>query len=144
MKNSLTLKIDKKQIANITFNQKTQKINKLDANTLIEFEKILDDLKEKKTIQALVIKSAKKDIFIAGADINEIRDIKDNNEAYQKVKQGQNILNKITSLPFPTICFINEGKLLGTPSKTLFFPSFSFKASQFLFTSSSSFTSVEP
>ena len=51
-----------------------------------------------KNIHLLLIKSAKKDIFIAGADINEIRGIKNESDAFKKVLQGQEILNKIAEI----------------------------------------------
>ncbi|MFT6077917.1 MAG: 3-hydroxyacyl-CoA dehydrogenase/enoyl-CoA hydratase/3-hydroxybutyryl-CoA epimerase, partial [Rickettsiales bacterium] len=57
-------------------------------------------------------KSEKKDIFIAGADINEIKDIKNPSDAHKKVLQGQEILSKISNLKIPTIALIN-GACLG-------------------------------
>ena len=45
--------------------------------------------------------------FIAGADINEIKDIRSKDEAYEKACFGQQILHQISQLPFPTLAVIN-------------------------------------
>ena len=82
------------------------KINKLSTEAFLELEKILDIINKDKKIKILVFSSAK-DTFIVGADIEEIKSIKNEEEAEKKAKKGQEILNKISQLPFPTICFIN-------------------------------------
>lgn len=109
---SINLEINKEGIANLVFDLPNEKVNKLSAKVLLELEKILDDAKTNHKIRVLVFRSEKKNIFIAGADINEIKDIKNSSDALRKVTQGQNILNKIEDLPFPTIAFIN-GACLG-------------------------------
>lgn len=76
-----------------------------------EFETILDDLANHKDIRVLVIKSAKPDIFIAGADIKEIQTATPES-ADQLIKNGQRTFSKLASLPFPTIAFI-DGVCLG-------------------------------
>ncbi|MCP5079546.1 MAG: fatty-acid oxidation protein subunit alpha, partial [Psychromonas sp.] len=45
--------------------------------------------------------------FIAGADINEIKDIRTVDEAYEKAGFGQRILHQIALLPFPSLAVIN-------------------------------------
>ena len=62
--------------------------------------------------EVLLFKSAKEKIFIAGADIEEIKNITEENEAQEKTKLGQEIFNKMTKFPFPTIAVIN-GACLG-------------------------------
>ena len=47
----------------------------------------------------MVFESAKKGIFIVGADINEIKDISTKGEAYQKAHFGQQTLHQISQLP---------------------------------------------
>lgn len=112
MTNSLTLTIEKNGVANLVFDLPGEKVNKLSAPVLAELEKALNVIDGNKAIRVLLITSAKKDIFIAGADINEIKDIYDQKDAWEKVSRGQNILSKIAQLKFPTIAVIN-GACLG-------------------------------
>ena len=65
---------EENNIGTITFDQPDSKVNVLNSATLVALDKILDDLKGK-SLKALIIQSAKKDIFIAGADIKEIENI---------------------------------------------------------------------
>jgi len=109
---SLNLSIDSNGVANLVFDLANEKVNKLSAAVLLELEAVLDEIEANKKIHLLLIKSNKKDIFIAGADINEIRDIKNESDAYKKVVQGQDILSKIADLKIPTIALIN-GACLG-------------------------------
>ncbi len=112
MSKSLDLSIDSNGIANLVFDLANEKVNKLSAAVLLELETILDEVEANKKIHLLLIKSNKKDIFIAGADINEIRNIESEADAYKKVVQGQKILDKIADLKIPTIALIN-GACLG-------------------------------
>lgn len=109
---NLKLSVDQKGIARLVFDLANEKINKLDYPTSIELSKILDEVANDKSIRALVITSAKKGIFIAGADINEIKKIKDESDALARVKFGQDIINKLAALKIPTIAVIN-GACLG-------------------------------
>ncbi|MBP7710247.1 MAG: enoyl-CoA hydratase/isomerase family protein [Rickettsiales bacterium] len=112
MTNALTLTIEKNGVANLVFDLPNEKVNKLSAPVLAELEKALNVIDGNKAIRVLLITSEKKDIFIAGADINEIRDIRDTKDAFEKVSRGQNILTKIAELKIPTIAVVN-GACLG-------------------------------
>lgn len=112
MTNALTLVIEKNGVANLIFDLPNEKVNKLSAPVLMELEKALNVIDGNKAIRVLLITSNKKDIFIAGADINEIKAIRDAKDAFTKVSRGQNILTKIAQLKIPTIAVIN-GACLG-------------------------------
>lgn len=112
MTESLTLKIEKNGVANLIFDLPNEKVNKLSAPVLMELEKAINVIDGNKAIRVLLITSLKKDIFIAGADINEIKDIRDAKDALEKVSRGQNILTKIAQLKIPTIAVI-DGACLG-------------------------------
>ncbi len=112
MSKSFNLSIDSNGIATLAFNLENEKVNKLSAAVLLELEEILEGISDNKNIHLLLIKSDKKDIFIAGADIAEIRSIKSESDAYKKVLQGQEILTQIADLKIPTIALIN-GVCLG-------------------------------
>ena len=94
-------------IATITFDLKDEKINKLSFEILKEFDEKLDLVQNDHTIKALLIDSAKKDIFIAGADIKEIEQLKNSEEVYNALMEVHKIFNKLENLSIPTIAYIN-------------------------------------
>lgn len=111
MDNCLTLKIEN-GFAVIEFDQPDSKVNVLSAENLTELEKLIQQLNEKKDLSGLCIVSNKQGIFIAGADIKEIEGITTPLEAGPKSRKGQEILNALEKLPFPTVALIN-GACLG-------------------------------
>ena len=99
-------------IATITFDLPQSSVNILSQVVLEELDGILDDLNENREIKVAHFVSAKPNIFIAGADISEIRSLDDEQVSYELVRKGQMILEKIEHLPFPTIAVI-DGACLG-------------------------------
>ena len=85
MTNALTLTIEKNGVANLVFDLPNEKVNKLSAPVLEELEKALNVIDGNKAIRILLITSHKQNIFIAGADINEIKAITDPKDALAKV-----------------------------------------------------------
>jgi 3-hydroxyacyl-CoA dehydrogenase/enoyl-CoA hydratase/3-hydroxybutyryl-CoA epimerase len=103
---NITLEI-KQNIAILIFDLENEKINKLSFDVLKEFDEKLDIIKNDPSIKALLIDSAKKDIFIAGADIKEIEKLKDEKEVYEALMEVHEIFNKLENLTIPTIAYIN-------------------------------------
>src|SRR5688572_25615461 len=62
--------------------------------------------------KALIVTSAKRG-FIAGADIKEFVGIRTPDDAYQLIRQGQQVLDTLAALPCPTIAAINGFALGG-------------------------------
>ena len=62
--------------------------------------------------KALIVTSAKRG-FIAGADIKEFVGIRTPDQAYELIRQGQQVLDKLAALPCPTIAAINGFALGG-------------------------------
>ena len=112
MSRNITFKIDKNDYGFLFFDLKDKTVNILNRDMLEELSIILDELSNNNKIKALVITSKKAKNFIAGADINEIYKLKNYDDVLNKVKQGQAIIHKISSLTFPTISVIN-GSCLG-------------------------------
>lgn len=106
MANAFTLKKEN-GVATLTFDLPGEKINKLSAPVLIELDALLDELAGQADIKLLVIESAKPGIFIAGADIEEIRGLREIGDAENKVKRGQDVLGKIEKMPFKSLAVIN-------------------------------------
>lgn len=94
-------------VATLTFDLEGEKINKLSGPVLLELNTTLDKLAQEKDVKLLIIDSAKPGIFIAGADIEEIRGLTVEADALEKVKLGQEVLTKIEKLPYPTLALIN-------------------------------------
>lgn len=104
--------IDNNGIATLCLDLEDSNVNILSSEVLRSLEVKLQELKESKDIKLLQITSAKEGIFIAGADIAEIEDLRDEEEAYKKVREGQKILSNVSALPFPTLAVI-DGACLG-------------------------------
>ena len=94
-------------IATITFDLENEKVNKLSFEVLKEFDEKLNLVQENEQIKALVIDSAKKDVFIAGADIKEIEQLTDEKEVFDALMRVHRIFNKLENLTIPTIAYIN-------------------------------------
>ena len=62
--------------------------------------------------KALIVTSAKRG-FIAGADIKEFVGIRTPDDAYQLIRQGQQVLDTLAALPCPTVAAINGFALGG-------------------------------
>ena len=101
----------KNKIGTLTISLPKEKVNILRSDVLAELDKSLNEICLE-SLDALLIRSDKEKIFIAGADVNEIKDIYEESDAKSKAKQGQFILNKLAKLPFPTIAVIH-GACLG-------------------------------
>ena len=104
--------MDKRGIATLTFDTPNSEVNVLCFDALYELERQITQMHEDKSINALFIESAKEHIFIAGADIKEVKAFKDTAETLEKLQRGQEIFNRLENLPFPTIAMI-DGACLG-------------------------------
>lgn len=100
------------EIATLMFDMPNSNVNLLSTPVMRELEAILDELKNRKDIKVLLFKSAKEGVFIAGADISEIKSLTDEQASHDIVRKGQIILSKIRLLPFHTVAVIN-GACLG-------------------------------
>ncbi|MFK5936929.1 MAG: enoyl-CoA hydratase-related protein, partial [Sulfurimonas sp.] len=96
-------KLDKKGVASITFDTPKSNANLFSSASISELNKQLDVLLMEKDIKLLLIQSAKEHIFIAGADINEIKTAKTEKEINDFVKSGQDLFTKLEKLPFATL-----------------------------------------
>lgn len=85
--------------------------NTLSRAALSELDEIIQQLKNS-AAKALVISSAKKNGFIAGADIHDFTDIADQHQAFQYMRDAQRIFDDLESLPYPCIALI-DGYCLG-------------------------------
>ncbi len=99
-------------IAILTMDHADSEVNVLTGAHLQQLDQQLDALKTRTDLRALLFTSAKKKIFIAGADINEIAKISSPDQAREAAELGKAIFQKIEDMPFLTVCVIN-GVCLG-------------------------------
>lgn len=83
-----------------------EKVNKLSTPVMHRFRELMGEL-AKSQYKALVITSKKPKIYIAGADIEEIRTMTKRDEFNAAVEGGQGIFNMLEDLPMPTIAAIH-------------------------------------
>ena len=106
------LTVDDRGIGTLLFDTPKSSVNVLCFDALYELREHIAELETNSDVKALFIESAKEDIFIAGADINEIKAFKNEAEIVSKLSEGQEIFNRLENLPFPTIAMI-DGACLG-------------------------------
>lgn len=106
------LETDADSILWVYFDKKNTLVNTIDREVVEEFSSIVDMLATDKTHKAMVIASAKKSGFIAGADIEQFTRFKDIEQATSMLNLGQAVLNKFEALKIPTIAMI-DGFCLG-------------------------------
>ena len=80
--------------------------NTLSREVLTELNDCLEIL-EKDLPRAVVVHSGKKSGFIAGADIKEFTGLTNADQAYEMVRAGQKVMDRLEALRCPTIALIN-------------------------------------
>ena len=99
-------------IAVVTFDLPGEPVNKLSAAVKVEFEALLIRLRDDEGIRAAVLISGKPDNFIAGADIEEFTALTTESAAERLSFEGQEMVNRVETLPKPVVAAIN-GACLG-------------------------------
>ncbi|MEA1065590.1 fatty acid oxidation complex subunit alpha FadJ [Erwinia sp. HR93] len=107
-----SLEVRPDNIAVITVDVPGEKVNTLRASFAPEMYAIVRRLRENRELEGVVIISGKEDNFIAGADITQIENCRDAQEAEALARQGQQIMAEIASLPVPVVAAIH-GACLG-------------------------------
>ncbi len=113
MEPAVQITIDGEGIAHFVFDQPGERLNTLSAAILSQIEKALEEIASREDVTAMLLTSAKKDCFIAGADLKSFRPVFDEpSRADKLLSQGHRVLNKLADLPFPTVALI-DGVCLG-------------------------------
>ncbi|MDA2923225.1 enoyl-CoA hydratase-related protein, partial [Acidobacteria bacterium AH-259-L09] len=112
MEHGVKYKIDEKGIAVVEFDLPDKKVNLLSSAVMERLEQIIGELRGRNNVNAVLIVSAKDDVFIAGADVAEIKVIKEAREGEGKAAKGQAILQALNDLKVPVIAAI-DGVCLG-------------------------------
>lgn len=105
--------VDENQIATIVFDTPGAKVNAISSAVLDQLEPIIDKIAADKLLKAVVIKSGKSEIFIAGADLHGFAPMFDNPDlATEMIDKGHRVFNKLSDLSIPSFAMI-QGACLG-------------------------------
>ena len=106
------LERDAEGIAWLTLDKPNTSANVLSAAVLAELNEHLARL-ERELPRGLVLISAKKSGFIAGADIREFTGIRDEASGYTLIRRGQQVFDRLEALPCPSVAAIHGFALGG-------------------------------
>jgi len=106
MKKSISLNVEN-NIGWLVLDLEGEKVNKFSTPVMHRIKEVLEEIRSNSDIKVLVVTSKKEKIYIAGADINEIRDITEEDKFLAAVNAGQGIMNQFEDLKFPVIAAIN-------------------------------------
>lgn len=99
--------------AEIVIHSPGEKVNKLTREAFEELYSHISFLKNKSSeIKTLLIHSDKPDMFLAGADINEIQAMKEKSEALDLVTKAQEVFQALSELPQVTVAAV-DGPCMG-------------------------------
>lgn len=103
----------------LVFNDPDRPVNVLTPDVMSELDRTLDQITQNAP-RALIVRSAKANCFIAGADIKVIENISGPDEARRLARQGQDIFSKLLALPCPSFAAIDGAALGGGLELALF------------------------
>ena len=106
-----SLHFDDAGFARLVIDKPNTGANVLSRSVLQELDQRLAEIEARQPIGVL-ISSAKKSGFIAGADIKEFTSLKTTAEAYDLIRAGQLVLDRLEALPCPSVALI-QGFALG-------------------------------
>ncbi len=105
------LEVDEDGIGWILFDTPGEKVNTLTTPLMESLRDLLDEA-QRKNVAALAFASDKPDMFIAGADVNEIAGVTNPRIGMEKSTYGQAVFEAIARFPVPTVAVIT-GPCLG-------------------------------
>lgn len=93
-------------IAVVEFDLAGEKVNKFSTPVMMRLKEVLEEL-NKSSYKAVIFKSNKAKIFIAGADIEEIQAMTTREQYEAAVKGGQDVFNMLEDLKIPTFAAVH-------------------------------------
>src|SRR5438309_3076713 len=91
----------------LTFDRPDSGANIFDAATLEELNGHLDAIEKDASLRGLIIASAKKSIFVAGADLKALLQAAKTGEMRRFIERGQQVFNRLADLGIPTVAAIH-------------------------------------
>jgi 3-hydroxyacyl-CoA dehydrogenase/enoyl-CoA hydratase/3-hydroxybutyryl-CoA epimerase len=99
--------ITDEQICILTFDRQDSGANIFDRATLEQLTEKIDAIASNSRLRGVILASAKKSIFIAGADLHAISSFTKPAELDQLISLGQNAFSRLANLSIPTIAAIH-------------------------------------
>src|SRR5436853_444205 len=99
--------IGQDRVCVLTFDRPESGANIFDAATLRELGEHVDAIEGDNSIRGLIVASAKKSIFIAGADLKTLLKQAPTGEMREFIAEGQRVFNRIAALNIPTVAAIH-------------------------------------
>ena len=91
----------------LTFDRPESGANIFDAATMTELSEHVDAIERDSSLRGLIITSAKKSIFIAGADLKTLLKQAPTGEMRGFIAEGQSVFNRLAALKIPTVAAIH-------------------------------------
>ncbi len=104
--------ITEDEICVLTFDRPDSSANLFDRATLVELNDQLTFISRDTGLKGLILTSAKKSIFIAGADIHAMASGVKPDDMRELIQLGQSVFNRLAALSIPTVAAIH-GACLG-------------------------------
>ncbi len=99
-------------VAVLTFDMPGEPVNKFNRQVKDELLALFDRLENDPTVNSAVLISGKKDIWVAGADIEEFLELESAADAERLSRDGQEMLNRLERMRVPVVAAIH-GACLG-------------------------------
>jgi 3-hydroxyacyl-CoA dehydrogenase/enoyl-CoA hydratase/3-hydroxybutyryl-CoA epimerase len=91
----------------LMFDRPDSGANIFDAATLDELNEHIDAVEKEASLRGLIIASAKKSIFVAGADLKTLLQATKTGEMRGFIERGQQVFNRLADLGIPTVAAID-------------------------------------
>ncbi|MDH5509421.1 MAG: 3-hydroxyacyl-CoA dehydrogenase NAD-binding domain-containing protein [Nitrospinota bacterium] len=100
------IEIDADRIVWLGMDVEGSSVNVLSSTVMEELRLVIGEI-EKSPPAGLILHSLKENGFIAGADVKEFTQVKDEMEAFEKIRKAQSLFDHIENLAFPTVAMIH-------------------------------------
>lgn len=97
----------------LTFDRPGSSANVFDLRTLDELAQELEFIERQTELKGLIFVSAKHSVFIAGLDLNLVRENLSAAEARNLIERGQAVMNRIAALRIPTVAAVHGAAVGG-------------------------------
>jgi 3-hydroxyacyl-CoA dehydrogenase/enoyl-CoA hydratase/3-hydroxybutyryl-CoA epimerase len=108
----ISVQVEEDGLAVVTFDRPGERVNLLDAEILMEIDRLLGELETRAGVRGLVFRSDKPGMFLAGMDVEQIAAVNDSSEGAEAARFGQRVFGRIATSRVPSACAIG-GTCLG-------------------------------
>jgi 3-hydroxyacyl-CoA dehydrogenase/enoyl-CoA hydratase/3-hydroxybutyryl-CoA epimerase len=99
-------------IATVTFDLPGESVNKFTRGVVAEFAALMDRFDQEDAIRAAILVSAKHDVWVAGADVEEFLSFRSPDQATEMSRTAQALADRVEHSRVPMVCAIH-GACLG-------------------------------